>query len=110
MTDGEKARVLVNQFLELVLGHALDPQTVHREFWKIRLWRDLEIDLSSGRGWIAFLDDGRCSPYGGIEFPCQLDEQEASAMAYRNGRALEHGRATRADLEAAGVPVPDGYW
>lgn len=31
-------------------------------------------------------------------------------VAYRNGRALEHGRVTRANLEAVGIPVPDGYW
>ncbi len=31
-------------------------------------------------------------------------------VAYRNGRALEHGRATRDDLIVAGIPVPDGYW
>ena len=30
-------------------------------------------------------------------------------VSFRNGRTLEHGRATRADLIAAGIPVPPGY-
>ena len=62
-SDEEKAQALVNEFLKLVLGTSLDPVAVHREFWKIRRWRDLEIDLTSGHAWATFLNNGRCSPH-----------------------------------------------
>lgn len=62
LPDERKAQILVNLFVDIVLGSGLDPITVHREFLKIRPWREMKIDLPSGI-YVAMLEDGTWSPH-----------------------------------------------
>jgi hypothetical protein len=61
LTSEGKSRALVGQFLDLALD-GFDPAVINREFWKIRQWRDLKIDLLNGR-YIAFQPNGEYGPY-----------------------------------------------
>ncbi|MBL8658866.1 MAG: hypothetical protein JNM75_03830 [Rhodospirillales bacterium] len=56
-----KAQLLVNLFVDLVLGYGLNPAEVQQEFMKIDIWRDMNIDLPSGR-YMAH-QKGLWSPY-----------------------------------------------
>ena len=62
LTSERKTQCLVNLFVDLVLGHGLDPKAVHREFMKIDLWREMNIELPSGP-YVAHLEDGNWSPH-----------------------------------------------
>lgn len=60
-TPAEKAQILVNVFLDLALGKGLSPTKIQQEFMKIDTWRDMKIDLPSGR-YVAHYD-GNWSPH-----------------------------------------------
>lgn len=62
LTPQQRAQRLVNEFWHLVLVEGLDPAAVNREFWKIKCYREMTIDLCNGAGWVAFYK-GEPSPH-----------------------------------------------
>lgn len=54
LDDKEQARLLVNQAADLMFS-GIPPQTVLHEFSKIRVWRDMKVDLLGAHGYWAFL-------------------------------------------------------
>lgn len=58
----QQTQILRNLFLNLVLGDGLYPQTVHDEFNKLKIWRDMRIVLPGGSH-VALSAGGSGSPH-----------------------------------------------
>ena len=63
LSHERKLQEIVNGFLFLVLGQGIDPVAVHREFWKIGEYRNLEMSFFGSGECIIFQGKGRCDPY-----------------------------------------------
>lgn len=63
LTREQKLQDIVNGFFVLVLGHGLGPAAVHREFWKIREYRTLNMSFLGHGKYRVFQGKGRCDPY-----------------------------------------------
>ncbi len=63
LTHEQKLQEIVNGFFYLVLGEGLDPAAVHREFWKIGAYRELEMSYLGSGTYIVFQGKGDCNPY-----------------------------------------------
>ena len=54
LDDAEQARLLVNQAVDLMFD-GIPPEMVLTEFAKIRVWREMKVDLLAGYSYKAFL-------------------------------------------------------
>lgn len=63
LTHEQKLQDIVNGFFSLVLADGIDPRAVHREFWKIDAYRELELRFLGHGPYVMFQGKGRCDPY-----------------------------------------------
>lgn len=63
LSKQDRLREIVNGFFYLVLGEGLDAAAVHRQFWKIAEYRELEMSFLGMGNHIIFQGHGKCDPY-----------------------------------------------